>query len=130
MGRRHLSCNEPRAPQPRCTGCVLTDEAGTWRGALEWRETVRYYYRCASEAAGAYIASILPTNTTVSYKNILFRTVLIKLHCDDRHDDTRGQCSNFVDGENFDGMIPDRSGDFDDQSIDFDPVCAEPIKLG
>ena len=37
----------------------------------------------------------------------------------------RGQCSNFVDGENFDGMIPDRSGDFDDQSIDFDPVwCA------
>ena len=36
--------------------------------------------------------------------------------------DTRGQCSNFVDGENFDGMIPDRSGDFDDQSIDSDPV--------
>ncbi len=63
----------------------VTDEAGTWRGALEWRETVRYYYRCASEAAGAYIASMLPTNTTVSYKNILFRTVLIKLHCDDRH---------------------------------------------
>ena len=119
MGRRHLSCNEPRAPQPRCTGCVLTDEAGTWRGALQWRGTMRYYYRCARVAVGANITSLLLTNTAVSYK--LYYSVL------DRSNstvtiETRGRFSKFVAGENLARMIPDRSGDFDDHSIDCDPV--------
>ena len=80
---------------------------------------MRYYYRCASEAVGANITSLLLTNTAVSYK--LYYSVL------DRSNstvtiETRGRFSKFVAGENLARMIPDRSGDFDDHSIDCDPV--------
>ena len=63
---------------------VLTDEAGTWSGALQWRGTKRYHYRCASKAVGAiYNQSI--TNEYYSFlQTVLFRTRQIKLHCDDR----------------------------------------------